>query len=192
MVALHRHDGASVIQSSNRFNSGASGGGLFDEQGRLVGILTFRLRGAEAHYFAAPAEWVRQMLDEPARGAFRAVMPIEPSRVPYWQQPLSTQPPFLKAAALERDGRWAELAEVTRAWLHEDASDAEAWEFHAAALARTEGAAASRAALFCALRLEPARRSARRRLAALPTDASAPADDAPAAACPAANRQDRP
>jgi serine protease Do len=47
VVALHRHAAAAVIQSSNWFSSGASGGGLFDSGGRLVGILTFRLRGAE-------------------------------------------------------------------------------------------------------------------------------------------------
>ncbi len=67
VLALHRFDGSHVIRTSNRFSSGASGGGLFDEELRLVGILTFRLRGGEAHYFAAPAEWLVPMLEAPAR-----------------------------------------------------------------------------------------------------------------------------
>jgi S1-C subfamily serine protease len=42
-----------VIQTSTAFTSGASGGGLFDEDGRLVGILTYRLRGASGYYFSS-------------------------------------------------------------------------------------------------------------------------------------------
>lgn len=99
VIDLHRHDGAAVIQASSRFNSGASGGGLFDAGGRLVGVLTFRLRGGAAHYYAAPAEWVQRMLDDPAPGAYRRVMPIDADRVPYWQQPCDAQPDFLRAAS---------------------------------------------------------------------------------------------
>lgn len=99
VVELHHHDGANVIRSSNRFNSGASGGGLFDDDGRLVGILTFRLRGGEAHYFAAPAEWVQQMLDDPAPGAWREVMPLAATQLPYWERPVELQPEFLRRLA---------------------------------------------------------------------------------------------
>jgi serine protease Do len=99
VIDLHRHDGAAVIQASSRFNSGASGGGLFDADGRLVGVLTFRLRGGAAHYFAAPAEWVQRMLDDPAPDAYRQVMPIEPGPLSYWQRPCDAQPGFLRVAS---------------------------------------------------------------------------------------------
>jgi serine protease Do len=99
VIDLHRHDGAAVIQASSRFNSGASGGGLFDADGRLVGVLTLRLRGGAAHYFAAPAEWVQRMLDDPAPDAYRRVMPIEPGSLSYWQRPCDAQPGFLRAAS---------------------------------------------------------------------------------------------
>jgi S1-C subfamily serine protease len=97
VIGLHRLDGASVIQSSNWFNSGASGGGLFDEAGQLVGILTFRLRGSERRYYASPAEWVQRMLDEPGAHPFRAVAPIESAQSPYWQQAGDAPPRFLNA-----------------------------------------------------------------------------------------------
>jgi serine protease Do len=129
VVELHRHDGAHVIQSSNWFNSGASGGGLFDDAGRLVGILTFRLRGAHKHYYAAPAEWVQQMIDRIDRidaADHRDLRPIEATRMAFWQQPADTQPNFLKAAALRRDARWSELATLARDWLRDDGDDAEA------------------------------------------------------------------
>lgn len=125
VIELHRHDGASVIQSSNWFSSGASGGGLFDDEGRLVGILTFRLRGGETHYFAAPAEWVQQLMDGLAATRYSKVTPIETTQLAYWQQPAEVQPNFLRAATLRRDARWAELATLASEWLQVDASDAE-------------------------------------------------------------------
>lgn len=136
VVQLHRHDGSRVIQSSNFFNSGASGGGLFDDEGRLVGILTFRLRGGESHYFAAPVEWVTQMLSDTRRGSFRRVMPLDTQQLPYWQAGPSSQPRFLQAAALAGNARWTELESLARQWLAAEPDDAEPWQLLATALAR--------------------------------------------------------
>jgi serine protease Do len=136
VVQLHRHDGGRVIQSNNFFNSGASGGGLFDDDGRLVGILTFRLRGGASHYFAAPVEWVAQMLSDTQRGSFRKVMPLDTQQLPYWQAGTSAQPRFLQAAALKSNDRWAELEALARDWLRAEPDDAEPWQLLATALAR--------------------------------------------------------
>ena len=87
VIALHRHAGASVIQSSNWFTSGASGGGLFDQRLRLVGVLTFRLRGGATHYFAAPAEWLAPLLADGA--PFRPLAPLGDAPAPYWQETAS-------------------------------------------------------------------------------------------------------
>jgi serine protease Do len=150
VLELHRHDGGHVIQSNNRFSSGASGGGLFDEQARLVGILTFRLRGGDAHYFAAPVEWVRQMLELgaglPEQGA---------PTLPYWQAAPSQQPLFLQAATLQRDDRWNDLATLTRQWLRQTSGDAEPWHLLGLALAQLNRPQAVRAALECSLHLAP-------------------------------------
>lgn len=162
---LHRHDGGLVIRSSNFFNSGASGGGLFDDGGRLVGVLTFRLRGSEAHYYAAPAEWVTQLLEGAGRGALRPVAPLEASTVPYWES--AAPPRFLQAQRLQNSGRWAELARLAADWSNDAGDDAEPWHWLGTALQRLGREPEARAALGCALRLQPERRATRDALAAL-------------------------
>ncbi|CAD5372141.1 TPR_REGION domain-containing protein [Rubrivivax sp. A210] len=132
IVALHRLDGAQVIQVRNGFNSGASGGGLFDDTMRLVGILTFRLRGGQAHYYAAPVEWLQPLIA--ADGDFRAVAPLAATAAAFWQVPAATQPVFLRAAALERERRWEELEALAFNWTRSDARDPQAWYLHGLAL----------------------------------------------------------
>ena len=125
VVALHPFDGAPVVQSTNWFTSGASGGGLFDEQSRLVAILTFRMRGGESHYFAAPAEWIAPQLSPLARYAPVEPMPgIEP---PYWQRPAASQPEFLQAATLAQGGRWRELEALALRWTEAAPREPQSW-----------------------------------------------------------------
>lgn len=175
VVQLHRHDGGRVIQSNNFFNSGASGGGLFDDEGRLVGILTFRLRGGQAHYFSAPVEWVLQMMKDSARGNFRQVMPLDTRQLPYWQAGPSQQPRFLQAAALVGTQRWAELERLAREWTTLEPDDGEPWYLLGLALGQQGRAADARRALQCSLELDPARPAAREQLA-LFSDPLVPAD----------------
>lgn len=121
VVALHRWGGSLVIQCSNGFTSGASGGGLFDSDGRLVGILTFRLPGGRTHYYAVPSEWLLDTLE--LRLRFASVRPH--GGLGFWQRPTDAQPLFLQAATLERAGQWRELLRMSERWMKEDAADAE-------------------------------------------------------------------
>ncbi len=163
VIELHRHDGGHVIQTSNWFSSGASGGGLFDERGLLVGILTFRLRGGEAHYYAAPVEWVQQLID----GASRPAAATSPSALPYWQVPPASQPPFLRAVLMRRESRWGDLATLAREWLQTVADDAEPWYLLGLALVRLDRPDEALAALECSLHLAPSHGAVRSSLDAL-------------------------
>jgi hypothetical protein len=122
VVALHPHAGSKIIRSSNWFNSGASGGGLFDADGALVGILTFRLRGGAAHYFAAPADWLREGLD--AQDRFDEVKPLAGET--FWERQSGEQPYFLQAAALEQSRQWGALARLAQRWSAESTQEPEA------------------------------------------------------------------
>ena len=119
LVALHRLGGeGTVIRSSNYFNSGASGGGLFDAQGRLVGILTFRLRGGQAHYFSMPVDWVDELRREP--GAYQPIGPLAGKA--FWEEG-DAAPPFLLAASLTVARKWNDLSNLARRWSAADPRD---------------------------------------------------------------------
>jgi hypothetical protein len=52
-----------VIQTTAPVSPGSSGGGLFNADGRLIGIVTFQYRGGQNLNFAVPADWIGAMND---------------------------------------------------------------------------------------------------------------------------------
>lgn len=114
---MHAYDGARVIQTSAAFEPGASGGGLFDTSGRLIGILTFRsVAGGDFHY-AVPTEWLAH-----------AAAPHSPEATQaFWERTGKRQPYFMQAAALEVDGNWRALLEMGRKWIAQEATNPHSW-----------------------------------------------------------------
>jgi serine protease Do len=181
VLALHRLDGGRVIRSTNYFNSGASGGGLFDTESRLVGILSFRLRGATGHYFAMPTEWLaRQLRDAQDE---QPVAPRSNGELAFWEQPLESQPFFLRAAVLENDGDWRALQPLAAEWARHDVDDPEPWYLLGIALDRQNLPGEARHALECSLALAPDFASARTELEQLSSRRDLPERSAPSAPC---------
>ena len=121
---LYRYDGARVIQTSTAFSSGASGGGLFDEEGRLVGILTYRLRGANGYYFSTPVEWFASNIAD--RSQYKRVRPLLGAE-PFWQGTQDSLPYFMRASSLASDKRWTDIVQLTERWSSAEADSAEPW-----------------------------------------------------------------
>ncbi len=151
VAGLHRLAGSRVVQSTNWFSSGASGGGMFDEQGQLIGILTFRLRGGERHYYATPVEWVRELLA--AEGADGPIQPVP--GLCFWELGPPEQPHFLRAAALVQGQAWDELAQLAERWEAEDPMDSEAPHARGLALTALGRLDAAEEAYSRALQLDP-------------------------------------
>jgi hypothetical protein len=82
-------NGARLIQTDAAVAKGSSGGGLFDIEGRLVGIVTFGIAEGNLN-FAVPTDWIAELS---TRNRDRSVeVPAQPAAV---------------AAAMEvGDGRW--------------------------------------------------------------------------------------
>jgi hypothetical protein len=80
VTALREVEGGWVIQTDAAFAMGASGGGLFDAQGRLLGLLTFYSPGGEGQYFVVPAQWIAEAIA--AAGMPDATQSA--AHVPFW------------------------------------------------------------------------------------------------------------
>ena len=122
--ALHPISGGTVIQSATYFNSGASGGGLFTLDGRLVGILTFRLKGAEAYYFSIPVDWIETELARDDE--YQPIAPLA-STAPFWAQPVDRLPFFMRAATMQARDQWPEVIALTQTWAEAEPQNAEPW-----------------------------------------------------------------
>jgi serine protease Do len=121
---LHRYDEGVVVQGSAAFTSGASGGGLFDADKRLVGILMFRMRGAGGQYFSAPVEWIASEL---TRNGGQSADPelVEISGEPFWSRAPDRLPYFMRANLLMSEQRWDELQALLPQWQLDDPASAE-------------------------------------------------------------------
>ena len=123
---LHGFDGSKVIETTTGFNLGASGGALFDDAGRLLGLTTFRARGSrDSHFYAIPSDWVDDLRRQPPE----VVAPLDGALQPFWGETRTRQPYFLQAAPLESENDWEALYRVGEQWLREDPGDADAWYF---------------------------------------------------------------
>ncbi len=58
VVKVQKQDGDDVVLISSRLTAGYTGGGLFDDSGALVGIVTHRERSTRELSFAYPAQYV--------------------------------------------------------------------------------------------------------------------------------------
>jgi hypothetical protein len=139
VTALFPYRGGYVIRTTAAFRPGASGGGLFDRDGNLVGLITFFRRGAEDFaFFAVPVEWVDTL--GLSRGGAHA------EARPFWMLAHAEQPRFLQVATFEADRKWREMAAAARQWCEEEPEQAQAWEALGRALInlgdRAEGTAA--------------------------------------------------
>ena len=54
-------ESAPLIQTNAAISPGSSGGGLFDSQGRLVGLTTWKIREGENLNFAVPVDWALEL-----------------------------------------------------------------------------------------------------------------------------------
>ncbi|HQT00052.1 MAG: hypothetical protein B7Y26_13215 [Hydrogenophilales bacterium 16-64-46] len=121
IVGLHtcECDGGKVIQTSAPFDRGASGGGLFDAHGRLVGILTFKSRGGGNFHFALPLGWLRHLASQPLDSIT--------GESSFWASAGKESGYFLAACGLGERQAWRELAALTEEWREREPYNPEAW-----------------------------------------------------------------
>lgn len=104
--------GKKIIQSSTWFSLGASGGGLFDDSGKLLGITTFKTPGRGALYYSIPIEVVKDLMHKGER-----IEVTTQSQIPFWDEPPTNLPYFMKIVKPMFDENWTELKKISKEWM---------------------------------------------------------------------------
>lgn len=119
---LYPTPAGNMIRSSARFLMGASGSGLFDMEGRLVGINTFKTAGnGGSIHFALPVEWLETLEKMPASTTF----PVHGKAL--WEEDEDKKPFYMRAAVPESRQDWPALEKVSLAWSQQEPASTDAW-----------------------------------------------------------------
>ena len=107
---FHPMENSHVVKTTAGFSSGGSGGGLFDNKGKLIGIATFFSAGHSGGYYALPSDWVKDLrLTKKTK-----ISPID--GLTFWEKTLKDQPSFLKFARYVSDDQWREALKFSAKW----------------------------------------------------------------------------
>lgn len=119
---LYKGKPGNVIRTNAKFMLGASGSGLFDLDGYLVGINTFKTagRGGSIH-FALPIEWLKTLRELPVSKD----LPITGKAL--WEEDEAKKPFYMQAAVPESRYDWPKLEQVATKWTEAEPESPDAW-----------------------------------------------------------------
>jgi S1-C subfamily serine protease len=113
--SIREIDGGQYIQTSAPISSGSSGGGLFDTEGRLVGITAFLIPEGQNLNFALPASWITDLA---ARSGSSPLLANKEGVNEKWQA---------RSAELRAKKDWVGLLRITQQWVRVAPASVSAW-----------------------------------------------------------------
>jgi serine protease Do len=119
--SIYEFEGGKVIRSSAKFLMGASGSGIFDLDGNLLGINTFKTPGRPAYFYSLPIEWLSDLQKLPVETAFPIVGKA------FWEEDDDKKPFFMQIAIPEINKDWVKLADVAQKWIAKSPQNSDAW-----------------------------------------------------------------
>jgi serine protease Do len=120
-------DDSVIIRASSTFRLGASGGGVFDDAGNLVGIITLKSPGRHAYYYNMPVEWVQALINKPVLAVNTQAEPA------FWAVPASQWPFFMQVVHPYLNENWTALLSIATKWTIAEPNNNEALFYLAAA-----------------------------------------------------------
>jgi hypothetical protein len=124
---LFTMDDSVIVRATSTFRQGASGGGLFDDSGALVGLITLKSPGKDAYYYYMSVDWVQALINKPAGPI------VVKSELPFWGKPAAEWPYFMKVVFPYLHKDWQGLKVIAEQWTAKEPQNTEAWFYLAAA-----------------------------------------------------------
>jgi len=119
--STYHFEGGHIIRSNAPFRMGASGSGIFDTEGNLLGINTFKTPGKPAYFYSLPIEWLANLEKLPIETTF----PITGKA--FWEEEDDKKPFFMQIAIPEINHDWPKLEQVSQKWIDADPKNSDAW-----------------------------------------------------------------
>lgn len=124
---LYPMDDSVIVRASNAFRMGDSGGGLFDENGHLVGIVTVKSPGRNAFYYHMSVKWVQALMLQPEQSI------VTESSLPFWAEAEDKWPFFMRVVHPLKTENWQALSTIATQWLAQEPNTLEALFYQAVA-----------------------------------------------------------
>ncbi|HBA08612.1 MAG: serine protease [Methylotenera sp.] len=125
--ALYPMDDSVIIRTTNDFRLGASGGAMFSDDGKLVGIITLKSPGRNAFYYNMPVEWIKNLLKQPE------IAINTKGELPFWDAPEEKRPYFMRVIQPYQTKDWVTLKKLSTEWLQLEPKTSEALNYLAIA-----------------------------------------------------------
>lgn len=122
--ALYPLDDSRIIRASSSFRLGASGSAMLQDDGKLIGINTFKSPGRNSYFYSVPVKWIKQLLlskDEATS--------LQQKDLPFWDAPEELRPFFMRVVPPLIAEQWAQLDDIARSWSEAEPGNAEAWYY---------------------------------------------------------------
>lgn len=124
---LYVMDDSVIVRATNTFRLGDSAGGVFDEAGHLVGLMTLKSPGRNAYYYNMPVEWVQALINKPEQTIHSK------GELPFWALSETEWPLFMRVVQPYKTEDWKSLLAIATAWTQQEPSSSEAWFYLATA-----------------------------------------------------------
>jgi serine protease Do len=122
--ALYAFGSEQVIRTQAAFAIGASGSPVFDYEGKLIAISTFKSPGKNAYYYNMPINLVRDLL-------LTKSVPLNSSHVaPFWDVAENDRPFFMQIVLPYQNNRWQDVQSIAKSWVEKEPTSAEAWYYY--------------------------------------------------------------
>ncbi len=121
--ALYAFDDSHIIRTDASFVMGASGSPVFDVNGKLLAISTFKSPGKNAYYYNIPVKWIKALLEQPD------ITSMETDVLPFWDTPEEQRPFFMRVVQPLKNEQWDELQHIAKLWIKSEPNSAEAFYY---------------------------------------------------------------
>ena len=125
--ALYPLDDSQIVRTDASFVMGASGSPVFDAEGKLVALSTFKSPGrGGAYFYNMPVKWIKALLNAPDTASLNTVS-LNTNELPFWDAPELQRPFFMRVVLPYQNEKWADLKIVAQEWIAEEPTNPEAF-----------------------------------------------------------------